>query len=216
MPTPTFTDLTGLAGIAVALATLPLALARVRRLSRLWLAGLCVAVAVLALAPFGTLPVAAVVRGATGDLSITTLILLGSVILRCLTGWPPQDPSGRFALLAFIAALALALYPLALGVGMFDPYRLGYGSPWLLGALWAIALAAWFRRLNLVAVCLALATLAWTVRWYESNTLWDYLLDPLVSFYALGYLVLRGAIRILRWLQSSRPGTAACGVSARE
>ncbi|MBI4625232.1 MAG: hypothetical protein HY736_18680 [Verrucomicrobia bacterium] len=201
MQVPTYTDITGLAGIAVALAAPLFAFPGVRRLAGLRPALLLAAVAVIVLTPLETLSVAACVRGATGDLSITTLVLLGSVSLRCVTGWPPVDRRARLALLAFVPVAALALYPMALGLGSFDPYRLGYGSPWLMGALFATALAAWFSRLDLVATCIALATLAWTLRWYESNNLWDYLLDPLVSFYALGDLALRGAKRIRPWFR---------------
>ncbi|MSU49393.1 MAG: hypothetical protein EXS37_09960 [Opitutus sp.] len=205
---PTVTDVTGLAGIAVAFAALVLALPGVRRLPRPLLAGLLAVMVALFLAPLGTLPLAAVARGATGDLSITTLLLLGSAVLRRLTGWPPVDPRARFALLAFIAAAALALYPMALGVGRFDPYRLGYGAPWLFGALTATALVAWFGRFHLLALCIALATLAWAVGWYESDNLWDYLLDPLVSFYALGALSFRGAGQIRRACRSAQRGAA--------
>ena len=189
MTTPTYTDVTGLAGIAVALAATLLAIPGVRRISRPRLAVLLAAVAVLVLIPFGALSVAIGVRGMFGDLSVTTLVLLGSAIVRCLANWPPADHRARFALVAFISVAALVLYPMALGVGMFDPYRLGYGSPWLVGVLFATALVAWFSRCEVIATCLALATLAWACHWYESTNLWDYLLDPLVSFYALGRLV---------------------------
>jgi hypothetical protein len=195
---PAATDLTGLAGIALALTAVPLALPAVRHLSRLRLAGLLAAVAFLVLAPLGPLPVVIVVRGATGDLSITTLVLLGGAILRGLTGWPPVDPRSRWVLLSLVAVAALALYPMALGLGMYDPYRLGYASPWLLGGALAVALAAWFRRLDHVALCLALATLAWTMRWHESTNLWDYLIDPLVSLYALGALAVLAAKQLPR------------------
>ena len=201
MHLPAYTDVTGLAGIAVALAAPLVAIPGVRKLGRPRLAWLLAAVVIVVLLPLGTLSVAACERGATGDLSLTTLVLLGSAILRCVTGWPPVDRGARFALLAFVSLAALALYPMALGLGSFDPYRLGYGSPWLLGALIAVALAAWFGRLDLVATVIALAILAWAARWYESNNLWDYLLDPLVSFYALGFVALRGIKRILRWLR---------------
>ena len=116
--------------------------------------------------------------------------------IRRLTATAKEENGGRFALLAAVAAAALALYPMALGLGLFDPYRLGYGSPWLLGGLFAVALAAWLGRVEVLAVCIALATLAWSVGWYDSTNLWDYLLDPLVSFYALGTLAIRGAKRV--------------------
>jgi len=88
-----------------------------------------------------------------------------------------------------VVLAAAVLYPMALGIGLFDPYRLGYGSSWFLGFLLLLALAAWFWRLYWVALSLALAVLAWGIGWYESANLWDYLLDPLLAVYALGALV---------------------------
>ena len=165
----------------------------------------------LSLLPFGSLSAAAGVRGAFGDLSITTLVLLGGATLRRLSGAAPVVRRTRFATLVFVAVAALALYPMALGVGLFDPYRLGYGSPWFVGGLCVAALAAWFGRCDVLAVCIALATLAWSVRWYESTNLWDYLLDPLVSFYALGALVACGmrAIRAMRRISTGDPASAS-------
>jgi hypothetical protein len=189
---PTSTDLTGLAGIALALSAAALAVPGMRRLSRPRRAALLAAVAVVSLIPVAALPAAGYVRGVTGDLSVTTLVLLGTAILRSMTGWPPTNGRARLVLLGAIAVAALALYPMALGVGFFDPYRLGYGSPWLVGGLLVAALATWACRIDSVAICLALATLAWSLRWYESTNLWDYLLDPLVSCYALGSLAVHG------------------------
>jgi len=83
-----------------------------------------------------------------------------------------------------------------LGAGLFDPYRLGYGSQWLVGVLLVIALAAYIRRLTLVALCLALAVLAWVAGWYESTNLWDCLLDPLLAMYAIGALAAHGARKL--------------------
>src|SRR5512136_563016 len=106
MPMPVHTDLTGLAGIAVALAATVLLIPGLRTLSRMRLATLLAGVGVLVLVPFGTLPVAAGVRGVTGDLSITTLVLLGSAISRPLTGWPPAERAARLLLLVAISVAA--------------------------------------------------------------------------------------------------------------
>lgn len=198
MTTPVYTDLTGLGGLALALAAIALAIPAVRRLPPSRRALLLAAVAAVALVPFGPRPWAAYVRGVTGDLSITTLILCGSAIFRSLTGRPIADDGTRLTRMTLIALAALALYPMALGVGLFDPYRLGYGSPWFVGGLLAVSLAAWQFRRPEIAACLALAILAWTLRWYESTNLWDYLLDPLVSFYALGAVTRRGLRRLMR------------------
>jgi hypothetical protein len=52
-----------------------------------------------------------------------------------------------------------------------------------------LALAAWFWKSTLIALGIAFATIAWAAGWYESNNLWDYLLDPFVSIYALAAIV---------------------------
>lgn len=209
MIAPAYTDITGLAGVATTLAAALFTIPALRLISRPRKAALFVTVLSLVLIPFGALSVASCVRGLLGDLSITTLILLVGSVSAKLPGRWPGDQSARLALLALISAAALALYPMALGVGMFDPYRLGYGSPWFVGVLFVIALAAWFTRLELISICIATATLAWTLRWYESTNLWDYLIDPLVSFYALGCLLRRGALRLSGNFRSEKPSAAS-------
>lgn len=190
---PNFTDLTGLASVATALAASLLLLPGVKLLSsrqRTWATG---AVFVIALVPLGDMPLAAYVRGATGDLSITTLVLLWCALLRLWTGCATADSRQRLVLLALIALTAVFFYPMALGFGAFDPYRLGYGNGWFLFVLLAATLAAWFWRYYQLVLCIALATLAWATGWYESGNLWDYLLDPFVSIYALAALMTRAA-----------------------
>jgi hypothetical protein len=195
------TDLTGLAGPALAAAVACTLFAR--RWPRGARAALAIGAAVLMLVPFGELSPAAYVRGATGDLSIASVALL----LRCLLARRPLDARNRLALQMALAFAALALYPLALGLAAFDPYRLGFGDPWLVGALGLVALAAWRARLTPLALGIALALLAWAIGWYESGNLWDYLIDPLLSLWAIVALLLRGARRVLQ-----RPA-AAGGVS---
>lgn len=188
-------EMSGLASSAVAVAALCALFAW--RLSGARLALAFGAVAVAMLVPLGTLSIAAYVRGVIGDLSVVALVLLLRAVLARVFGWGPIEERTRLALQGGIALAALALYPMALGFGPFDPYRLGYENPWLVGALCLVALAAWFRRMLLVALGIALAVLAWAVGWHESTNLWDYLLDPAVSIYALCALALRG----VRWLR---------------
>ena len=181
----TFTNLTGIAGITLALAALSgMALERLslsKRLSTLSASGIFV----LLLLPFGELPLAAYVRGMTGDLSITTLLLIGYVSGRRLGGLPPVDSQHRIGSLLLLVLAAYALYPLALGATAYDPYRLGYGEPWFLALLLTLALTGSALRLPFVALSISLAVLAWAVGWYESCNLWDYLIDPALSVYAL-------------------------------
>ena len=85
----------------------------------------------------------------------------------------------RFNIALFLAGLAL--YPMALGLGMFDPYALGY-LPWFALAVSAVAALTWWLPNNqLIAVWLTAALLAHYFRVGESDNLIDYLLDP-ISF----------------------------------
>ena len=124
------------------------------------------------------LPLAAYVRGVTGELSIVTMLLL----------WSSMLPAAQKTPLGFkvaVALIAIAFYPLALGLGMLDPYAWGYGSIGFLIAtiFFAIAcgLAGWTKGVWILSI----AIIAWTVHWHESANLWDYLLDPFLAVWAL-------------------------------
>jgi hypothetical protein len=191
-----FTDITGVAGITSIISLILLRyidFLRVALMPRLLLVGSILAVVVL---PMGGLSVAELVRGVTGDLSISTLLLLALSLHQTIRPHSVADPSllaSRINLvLLLVAVFALVLYPFALGLGMFDPYRLGFGNVWFVGALLLIALTAWLRQHILIVLSISLAVFAWSVGWYESNNLWDYLLDPWVAIYALGVLIKRG------------------------
>jgi hypothetical protein len=174
----------GLLGVAVVGKALHLQRLPVRaRIAALFILGVAV------FAPFGELSVAAYVRGATGDLSMATLVLAGSACVSLLTGRTMIVQRDARALSWLVAAAAAFLYPFALGLTYFDPYALGYGSVVFLTVLLLVTLAAWRARLNLIVFVVAAAGLAFLVGAYESRNLWDYLIDPLVSFYALARLV---------------------------
>lgn len=186
---PHFTDVTGLASVASAIAASLLLLPGMKRIARHHLAIVTGACFALMLIPFGGFPLAGYVRGITGDLSITTMVLLWCALSRPWTGCGAGDTRHHLALLIVLAAALL--YPMALGVGAFDPYRLGYGNPAFVTAVSLVALAAWFWKHYLAALCTALAMLAWAIGWYESGNLWDYLLDPFVSIYALAAMMIQ-------------------------
>ena len=129
------------------------------------------------------LPLAAYVRGFTGELSITSMLLLWTAY------FSPKKIHVPAGMKGWIAVLAIAFYPLALGVGMLDPYAWGYGSIVLLAAVILTALIAWIAGSNRIAIILALAILAWAAGWHESTNLWDYILDPFLGFWAIGSLI---------------------------
>lgn len=94
--------------------------------------------------------------------------------------------------MVLILVAALSLYPMALGLGYFDPYRLGYGDPLFLGGLLLVTVYALFRQWWLPAMLIPLAVLAWAAGWYASPNLWDYLIDPFLAAYAAATLILAG------------------------
>jgi hypothetical protein len=195
---PPLTDLNGLAGAAVVIVALVVAAGRIVGLRRSRLALLAGVSIVVALVPIGALPVAGWLRGVVGDLSLTTLVLLLSGLHRHVGSGEPVDARSTFAVQCLAAAGGLVLYPLTLGLGAWDPYRLGYGDPWFLLALLVVALGALVLDLPLVTFALALAVLGWGLGAYESRSLWDYLLDPLVFAWALGGVLFRGARALVR------------------
>ncbi len=184
-----FTDITGLIGSASIIASAALLLPSVKRLAKPRLAMLLGAIFVYALLPISGLSLAAYLRGGIGDVSITTLLLLCSVLAKPWLSCATLDNKNRFALFGLVALAALALYPMALGIGAYDPYRLGYGNVPFVTAVLLIALAAWYWKIYWVTLCIACATIAWAVGWHESTNLWDYLLDPFVAGYAVVIVV---------------------------
>ena len=170
----------GLLGLA-AVATL----IRLRRLPVRARYAVMLAAAVAVFVPIGELSAAACVRGVTGDLSMATLVLAGAACLAQLTGRELIVHRDKQALCWPLALAAAFLYPFALGWTRYDPYALGYGSIEFVTALLLVTLAAWWARLNLIVLVVVFAALAYLVGAYESRNLWEYLIDPLVSVYAL-------------------------------
>ncbi len=196
------TDITGLASSAVAMAGLAWKMSGARMPGNYRIA-LAAMVAAVAWIPVDGLPLAAYVRGMIGDLSIPSLVLILIAMQRSLHGRTHhagqnvpftvrrerRTTGGMFVWLGLIVVAAAVLYPMALGAGCYDPYRLGYGNPWFLGVLMAVSFLAYFRRLWLPACIFPLAVLAWALGWYESTNLWDYLLDPWLATYATAALL---------------------------
>jgi hypothetical protein len=152
-------------------------------------------VAALALAPlFAGESLAMLLHGALAAPSFT----LVQLALWRLAAPSRPGPLGVHAAAALTAA-ALVFYPLALGLGPFDPYGLGYRPIVLLAAF--LPLAGWLARGRHQAwlVILGFDLLAYAAGLF--NNLWDALFDPVL-------VLLAAATLALRWRQSrgiSRP-----------
>ena len=174
----------GLLGLAAVATLIPL-----RRLPAGARYAVMLAAALAVFIPFGDLPAAAYLRGVTGDVSVTTLVLAGAACIARLTGRTLVGPRDLRALFWLVVLAALFLYPFALGWTQFDPYALGYGSIDFLTALLLVTLAAWRAKLYALMFIVIAAALAHLAGAYESRNLWDYLIDPLVCSYALARLL---------------------------
>lgn len=140
-------------------------------------------------ASLGSVSAAAVIRGGVGDLSIPGLYILCLYALERIIGFSPAARKEVDWICALIGPVALIFYPLALGLGSYDPYGLGYGSPYLLALLLALSLYALIRGSYRVVILLSLSVLCYAAGWYESNNLWDYILDPIFGLYAIGIAI---------------------------
>jgi len=185
-------DWIGLSGLALVwmllLQYLPL-VSRLPLLKRLLL--LLVSYGVVMLPVFG-LSLAGWLRGMVGDLSIISLLLLASALWVRLRKsenslWSERD---RHFLLLVVSVFALLLYPFALGISLFDPYRLGFASIVFIVALAALVAWAIYRGLVLLPLALSLAVLAWSQQIYESTNLWDYLIDVPLALYAIAAILM--------------------------
>lgn len=191
------TDAFAMAGISMALCAGALSLRRFGRHKNfalsLWVKGLLLALFIALLIPKSgaDIPLAAFFRGVTGDLSITLLALSFLSLCHRLFGTAAVNKRELTLLMVLVSAGALLLYTTALGLGNWDAYRLGWGSWWLLAALLLLCGVSAWTGLRLLPALIALALLAWSFGLMESGNLWDYLLDPWLSAFALVFVFIK-------------------------
>jgi hypothetical protein len=188
-----FTDITGLASVVLLMATAVSAVIVCLPCSVLWqriAVGITITVTLL---PMGGLSLAGAVRGITGDLSISTLLLLALTLRDRLmvTANASKPVSETHNFLMWVVLAAMLLYPSALGLSYVDTYRWGFGNMYFLAALACVFVIAYRWEMGLVMWSAILSVAAWVVGWYESTNIWDYLIDPWLSIYAIAVLIMR-------------------------
>ena len=190
------TDAFALLGISLVLCTALLTLltawspANRQAVWAQWLTLLCF---VMLWIPIGAadISVVAYIRGITADLSVTLIGLSAWQLGRRAMGWRTAPHREHMSVLAAVAGAALLLYPLALGWGDWDAYRPGWGSWGMLLALLVLCGGCFAKGLRLLPSLVALALLAWSFGLMESGNLWDYLIDPWLSIFALAFVFIK-------------------------
>jgi len=155
--------------------------------SKKYRAALVLCTFIVSLLPITELSLAQLFAGVFGNLSVTSIVLLVLYLAdRCDILPPHENLTPDLSRLYFIVGIsAVFLYPTALGLTSWDLYAAGY-YPVILAPLLmsTIGLGIW-KRWYYLSSLLGLVFLAYGLNLFESDNLWDYLLDPLLSIFCL-------------------------------
>jgi len=154
-------------------------------------AALLAGLLVLALVPINGMMPAIYVRSVIDDLALTTMgaLLLGTAVRM---GWMRRPAEAQLTVLLWIfLAMTVLLYPAALGLTYFDPYRIGFSPRILLALIGALSLTLLWRRHYIATALLSVATLAFTLEFKASTNYWDYLIDPALGIFCIVVLLRR-------------------------
>ncbi len=135
--------------------------------------------AFMVMLPMGGLPVARWLVSLQANTSIPLTALIFSRVLENAFQIPVLDRKAKTACHIFSIGGGALLYPMALGMGAFDPYAAGWHFSWLFVLLLIVTLTLLFLK-NRFSLVLLAAILAYDVHLLESNNLWDYLVDPIL------------------------------------
>ena len=157
-----------------------LAIFQVKRWGKYWPVGYVMAALVMVL-PVGHWLVIEFPRGLLGDLSLASILMLATYLLSIMK---KERINNANSFNGLVILMAIILYPTSLGYSQFDMYTIGFASDvfynYFIMAIALIGVIAWYMGYAQIAVWLTLSVLAHGLNLFESNNLWNYLLDPLV------------------------------------
>ncbi len=112
--------------------------------------------------------------------------------------WQKASASGRVlldkkALLSvwiYGVITGLALYPMALGLGPFDPYSLGWSFSWFFVIFLVLTIVLLVMK-NRLGIVLLLCILSYNLQLLESPNLWDYFIDPFLLIISIIGLIMQ-------------------------
>ncbi|MCK5360943.1 MAG: hypothetical protein KAJ95_09980 [Gammaproteobacteria bacterium] len=129
------------------------------------------------------------ISGATGQLSIVSLLVLFAFIVRSLTSGNLLETRSRQQLYYLILLAGLLLYPASLGLAMYDPYTLGFGIELSLFLL-LLSMIYWFLKYRQLAVIILIVVAAESAGVLTSANTWDYFIDPLLWLFSPVLLII--------------------------
>ncbi len=142
------------------------------------------------------LPLLAYVRGVLSDFSVTSVLISVFWIAQSLGVMTAVQRVEKQVTYAVLVLGATLLYPTALGLGDWDAYRLGWGTPGLLMSLSLLALSSFLIGWRRLPLLISAAVAAWSVGFLESGNLWDYLIDPWLACVAIAVSLKSGLGRL--------------------
>ena len=184
-----YSSIFGLAANAFIATSIVVGLAPIGRLSFRQRVFIALLVLAAMFAPIDGLVIAGYVRGLIGDPSMTTLVLVACILVRKVTGRELFARSDLGATMLLTFALGIFLFPMAMGLGPYDPYRLGFGSWPLTIALLLLTLAAASRGFVSPVLCMVLGMGMYAAGIGESTNLWNYIIDPIAFIFATSWLL---------------------------
>lgn len=145
-----------------------------------------IAVVVL-LVPVQGLVIARWVAGLNANFSIPLTVILAVIVWERVFERSLLAEREWTTAWSFGAIGGLALYPMALGLGSFDPYEWGWPFSPLFVVIGALTVLLIWKQ-NRFGFLLVLAAVAFQLRLLESTNYWDYLLDPIYSLVSIVWL----------------------------
>ena len=138
-------------------------------------------------------------RALQGEPSVSTAIFC--VIYGSRVRMPDQPVLRELRNISFaLVAVGLFLFPLSLGIGMTDPYDLGFRTGFAL-VVGLLVLPLWISRHTLsVALTLTISLSVWMLELPESQNLWDSMIDPLGFIFGTVVILRHTSIRRM-WIQ---------------
>jgi hypothetical protein len=143
--------------------------------------------------PLGGFPLARWLISINANFSIPLTALVFSKVWENASGIRLLDRRALLSSSLFGLLAGLALYPMALGLGRFDPYEFGWSFSWLFVVLMVITVVLLFTK-DRFGVVLVASILGYDLQVLESANLWDYLVDPffvLISALTVGSRLIR-------------------------